>query len=136
LSKLVEVLFLRNPAYTRRGSRSFFGTRKEEKLRNIKPFYFVEDVDTSARQHQHGTRRNAVEWDRGDAPQRQTYKKRYITGCTLVVVPSLILAQWKMQIHSHLQPDVLRYAVVENTKDRVVPPIKELVNLDVSAVWV
>jgi len=131
LSKLVEVLFLRNPAYTRRGSRSFFGTRKEEKLRNIKPFYFVEDVDTSAPQHQHGTRRNAVEWDRGDAPQRQTYKKRYITGCTLVVVPSLILAQWKMQIHSHLQPDVLRYAVVENTKDRVVPPIKELVNLDV-----
>jgi hypothetical protein len=134
LSKLAEVLFLRKPRYTRQGSRAFFGTRKEEKLRNIKPFYFVEDTDPTATQHQHGTRtKSAVQWDRGAVqPQKRTYKKRYITGCTLIVAPSLLIAQWQSQISSHLEAGSLTYAVVENTKDSVVPSIKTLVNLDVS----
>jgi hypothetical protein len=133
LSKLAEVLFLRKPRYTRQGSRAFFGTRKEEKLRNIKPFYFVEDTDPTATQHQYDTRRRiAVQWNRGAVQSQYTYKKRYITGCTLIVAPSLLIAQWKSQISSHLEAGSLTYAVVENAKDSVVPSIKTLVNLDVS----
>jgi hypothetical protein len=131
LSKLAEVVFLRHPKYTRRGATDFFGTRKEDDLKRIKPFYYAQNVgDDDVVNHRHTLRGGVGVGGSGDMPSN--WRKRYITGCTLIVVPALLMAQWLKQIEEHFEPGTFQVEVVENKRDRKIPKPKRMVDADVS----
>ncbi len=135
LSKLAAFQFLRSPTYSRRMIERFFGTVAEDKLRNIKPFYFVAENDDMRPAHDRDLRSRWTRVER--SAEAVTWRKRYLTGCSLVVMPSILIPQWKKQISEHFEPGTFEVEVVDNTKlkagqDRI-PPIKRLVQLDVSS---
>ncbi len=119
--------------YTRQGERDFPGTRKEDDLKRIKPFYFAQDggeVGGIAHGHELRGGRSVDAYGFDDTAVK--WKKRYITGCTLVVVPALLMAQWLKQIAEHFEPGTFRIEVVENKRNRKIPKPKRMVKADVS----
>ena len=65
---------------------------------------------------------------RTQAIRKQT-KKVYLANTTLVVVPQILLVQWKDEIEKHLAPGTLRVLEI----GKVMPPVEEMMQYDVSS---
>lgn len=57
-------------------------------------------------------------------------KKMYVGRGTLIVVPSVLVAQWKVEINKHVEEGRLRVLVLKTSKD-VFPPAFELARYDI-----
>ena len=56
-------------------------------------------------------------------------KRVYLANTTLIVVPGILVQQWKDEMEKHIETDKLK--VLEVTKDEL-PPIQDLLSYDVS----
>lgn len=57
-------------------------------------------------------------------------KKRYLGRGTLIVVPSVLVAQWKVEIDKHVEKDWLRVLILKTSKDSF-PTAFELARYDI-----